>query len=433
MVYQMLRIKKHHGPSEPLAVILSPRPVYFKAVPYGIKYHELLDSLNKACATEPRYKPFPTGVRRLIMALNDETIRRSSWIRKLSAEDQAWFYADPDFFDPAVIEDTLLYMVTSAIRLISYLDQHSVDRDSYRLFWDEKSYSSGVAQDSVGHVLRVPQSWYSIQVGMRHAYHVPDFTFDFDQALASRYRTLLEQITVKGEVLSDELRFETRKLCHEYYEQKHSTLRLDTRNLLHELDDLMWANQKAGTATRIFVGGPFTEALKCCRNLHVESIVGMGGFIDGSHNLFPNQFNFHVDMHAAREILHLAETGAMPLTLLPTECVKGSPYSLSWKEVEACFAHSPASLRLFEQYYFEPTSPAARYAPFDWVLALTVSHPHLFTQRRVRVAGHDPISFQPDPAGRINMFWNDREHMLSHREEFLATLKSAFERDPEAA
>jgi hypothetical protein len=398
-------------------VVLSPRPVSFKAAPYGKKVPQLLDAIDKASAHEKDYKRFPTGLRRLVSTVTERTLNESSWMDRLEPKDRVWFYPDPDFADLSVREDTNLYMRVSVCRLVRFLDTHNVGSGRYEVYWDKNSVEK-------------------ITVGMRHAFHVPDFTYDFDAEQLSAYDTLIaSNIADDGNVkhaLSDNLRKQITQLCEDYVQKTTALLGLGADPLLGNLEDLIVSNLHAGIAAEIYVGGPFTEALAYWKHAPVERIVGMGGFIEGLDNLFPNQFNFLVDMESATAILDLAGSGEVRLTLLPTECVKNAVYTLSHEELEECLSESPASWKLFRQYHRDANPLTATYTPFDWVVALTIHHPDLFTKKTVKKDtkkesdGTEVIIFLEKPETNIVMYWNDKEHMESRRSEYISALKDTF-------
>lgn len=412
----ILRVLKDF-PNETVAIVLSPRPVSFKAAPYGKKFEQILDSIGKVSVLEQGHST--TGLRRLISPITTRTIGGSTWINRLEPSNQAWFYQDPDFSDITVREDTRLYLHVSAFRLIGFLDAHRVNRDQYQIYWDEKSLEK-------------------IVVGIRHAFHVPDFTYDFNSSQVVRYHDLIARnIDDDGNVknlLSGDLREQITELCKEYVQAKIALLGNDVSTSLRNLEELIIINIAQDITPEIYVGGPFTEALSYYTRAPVKHIIGMGGFIDGSNNLFPNQFNFLVDMQSAKTLLELAGSGKINLTLLPTDCVKNSLYTLSHQELEECLSKSLASQKLFSQYYRDANTLEQTYTPFDWVLALTINNPHLFTTKTVEMdikkdtTGSEVITFRLHEGGNIVMYWNDREHMARHRSEYLKALKNTFQK-----
>lgn len=402
-----------------VAVILSPRPATFKAAPYGEKLTPLHNAINKASANEKDYSSFPVGLRRLITPITNKDLGDSDWVRSLEPKDQAWFYQDPDFSDETVREDSCLYLTVSALRLVGFLDAHGVDRNRYDIYWDKNSLGK-------------------ISVGLRHAFHLPDFTFDFNSVQLWRYENVIasnidDDGNVKN-VLSDNLRKEITEICGDYIREKTELLGLDANFSLCKLGDLIATNINAGIVPEIYVGGPFTEALAYLSNAPVKRIVGMGGFIQGSSNLFPNQFNFLVDMESAKSLLKLADSGKVELILLPTECVKDSVYMLNHQELEECMSESPESLKLYSNWSRIKDLTKATYAPFDLAAAMTVTVPDLYTSKKVKLDvkthfdGSEVIMFRPCKDGEITMYWNDNEYMKHKRPQYLDALKNTFKR-----
>ena len=400
-----------------VAVILSPRPVTFKAAPYGEKLTPLLEAINKASANEKSYSSFPVGLHRLISPVTNKDLGDSEWVRRLEPKDQVWLYQDPDFSDETVREDSYLYLTVSALRLVGFLDAHGVDRNRYNIYWDKNSLRK-------------------ITVGLRHAFHLPDFTFDFNGLQLCRYENVItSNIDDDGNVkhvLSDNLRKGITEICEDYIREKTESLSLDENTLLRKLEDLIATNIDAGIVPEIYVGGPFTETLAYLNNAPVKRIVGMGGFIHGSSNLFPNQFNFLVDMESAKTLLKLADSGKVELILLPTECVKDSVYTLNHQELEECMSESPESLKLYSNWSRIKDPTKATYTPFDLVAAMTVNAPDLYTSKKVKLDvkthldGSEVIMFRPCKDGEITMYWNDNEYMKHKRSQYLDALKNTF-------
>ena len=393
----VLRVLKDFA-NDVVGIILSPRPVTFKAAPYGEKFTQLQAAIDKMSANETDYLSVPISLGRLICPITIKNLDDWDWVKSLEPKDQAWFYPDPDFSDETVREDSYLYLSVSAVRLVGFLDAHHIDRNRYNIYWDKNSFER-------------------ITVGVRHAFHLPDFTFDFEASQLSRYDAVIASNIDDGgnvkDVLSDNLRKEITEICKDYVREKTTFLGLNPNSLLCNLEDLLAMNIDARIVPEVYVGGPFTEALAYLSRAPVKRIVAMGGFIDGSSNLFPNQFNFLVDMESAKTLLKLADIGKVELILLPTECVKNSVYTLTHQELEECLAESPESLKLYSNWTRVKDPMNVTYNPFDWVAAMTINVPDLYTNKKVILNikkhsdGSEVITFGPHIDGKITMYWND--------------------------
>ena len=424
MILSLLKSARRKVIKRPVPVILTPRPVDFRAAPYGRAYDHLLRELNRACADEPDYQAFPTGVRRLITAMTEDGLEDApSWISKLDEADQPWFYVDKQAHNKQMQEDTKLYMKVSVLRLVKYLEGHEIQSGEYQLYWDEASMQK-------------------LRPGMRHAYHVPDFAWGFGFGTCWKYQKAIDNNIINEtgnvkEAQSEELGFSIRLLCNSYIEEERTQRRQDGKILpellLGSVDDLIQDLLYQNDALRFFVGGPFTEVLKVVKSLPTNaSVLGMGGFIHGRSNVFANQFNFLVDMESANEFLDMADAGQIDLTLLPTECVKASPYALPGEELKDVLKKSPESLLLYKQYESCDTDDdmmKRTYNPFDWVLALLADRPELLMERTVKKIAGPVIRFEENRDGNIKMLWNDKDYQMRHKASYLQGLRDTFEID----
>lgn len=412
----VLRVLKDN-PKEKVSVVLSPRPVDLRAVPYGDKFGPLLGDIMKKFPDESDSgKPGRTQLARLLGRVSSDN---REWVKRLEPHNQHWFYNDAGFGDQSVDEDTELYMQVSALRLIVYLEAHDIRRDQYQLYHNEK------AKDS-------------IVIGVRHASHKPDWSWGFSDSLKSEFADALknarESTQQPFQPLSNDLRAHLRKLLHSYIRTTSAKLLLKPAHLFQDFQELMDFNHAQNTRPDIYVGGPFTEAAAYSEHESVNHIVGMGGFINGEGNIFPNQFNFLVDMKAAQEVLQRGEHGSFDLTLVPTECIKGSPYDFcderdaDGKVVrtgadvlnEKIGQASPATVDLYEQW-------TGNCSLFDLIAAMYVSVPELYNTRNVTsFLENGIIRFKEDSNGKIKMCWNDNEHMESNKATFHKALVDTF-------
>jgi inosine-uridine nucleoside N-ribohydrolase len=404
MVLQVLR----DFPNEHIAVVLSPRPVSFAIPPYGDEFAPLESEV---------------GLKRMIAPSSQVADRE--WMTVLDSCSQAWFALDldQDCCDSAVLEDTRLYMSVSACRFRNFLDAHGVSSSRYELFWDEDGSPSKIA------------------VGMRHAFHVPDYTYDFNDAERSRYQEVLESAANtrieedSTTVRSADLRDTIRSICDSYIHRHAKAWSPDQAsgvptNMLRNLHELMVANVASNTTANMIIGGPFTEALVFLQHAPVRSVTAMGGFIHGGSNLFPNQFNFHVDMTSAKLFLDLIVEKSISCTLLPTEAVKGTVFALTQTELDCVVAESPAARKLIGLYHRDSHSTGRPYTLYDWIAAIAFTHSDLLPTRKVssylqrEPDGTEVIRFREDNAGRICMFWNDAEHMQNMKAELIEIMRN---------
>jgi hypothetical protein len=404
MVLQVLR----DFPNEHIAVVLSPRPVSFAIPPYGDEFAPL---------------ELEVGLKRMIAPSSQEADRERMTV--LDSCSRAWFAhdLDQDCCDKAVLEDTRLYMSVSACRFRSFLDAHGIPSSRYGLFWDEDGSPSKIA------------------VGMRHAFHVPDYTYDFNDAERSRYQEALESaVSARIEedsttVHSANLRDTIRSICDAYIHRHAKALSPDyvsgiPPKMLRNMHELLAANVASNTPADMVIGGPFTEALLFLQHTSVRSVTAMGGFIHGGTNLFPNQFNFHVEMTSAKLFLDLVTEKNIPCTLLPTEAVKGTVFALSQTELDHVVAESSAAHKLIGLYHRDSHSSGRPYTLYDWIAAIAFTHPDLLPTRTVssylqrEPDGTEVIRFREDSAGRIRMFWNDAEHMQNMKVELIEIMKN---------
>ncbi|KAJ7259532.1 hypothetical protein B0H12DRAFT_417469 [Mycena haematopus] len=394
-------------PDSPIAIVLSPRPVSFKAALYGSAFPRLLNAVG--------------DIRKLINPLTETTLRdaEETWLKKLPKEDRAWFYVSDDFSEPTVREDTRLYMQVTAFRMASFWKAHGIDSARYRIYWDKGSLIDA-----------------KITVGMAHSFHVHDWSFDFNEDERQHYDQALKTVSdANGNVIipfSDGYRRQNRAVCVAYADRMAQAHGLPVaQDILGDFDDLIAENKAAGVVADLYVGGPFPDALTYVRHAPVTEVVGMGGNLKKGSTLFANQFNFHVAMKSATKFLAYVVEHGIKLTLLPTECVKGTVFSLSREELFAVFAESEAAIRLNLQYHDSANGLGQSFSLFDLIAVLATQH-DLYPRRAVRVKSasekpadsQDVIEWIEDPEGRIQMYWPDEGYMTLRKDEFLDALRT---------
>ena len=359
-------------PNHCVAIVLSPRPVSFAAIPYGLAFNRLK----------------VLGIRNVIGRIDGT---KTLWIENADPGDRGWFYIDEEFRDPAVQEDTDLYLTVSKLRLARYLRDNHIKPSQYRIY-------TQTINETVG-----------IKPGTHHAMHKPDFAYGFNDMLLeqgawkdinkgtaglgedefSRFRELLSEAEAKkgsaksaadlylkimgeeadfadGSKRSHQRRSDTRLLCRVYAAIQARELGCPEFGDLNELID--W-HKATKAKPMLYIGGPFNEANQIINELGHENIgpvIAMAGASHGKSNLFDNQFNIHVDPESAKSVLSRAAKKEINLTLIPTECVKGTAYQLSSNELMKF--NSEPIIELYNQW-----SALDPIAPFDILAAMAVT------------------------------------------------------------
>jgi hypothetical protein len=400
-VLMALWVLKHSLDSR-VAIVLSVRPVSFKAAHYGVAYEGLLNAVGGA-------------IHRMIDPLTEQTFpeAQQSWWKNLDKRDRAWFYVSPNLSDESVRQDTRTYMLVSALRMALFWRSHGIDSSRYRVYWDESSLSEN-----------------TIKVGMAHAFHVHDWSFDFDKEETARYVQALKSISDAGGSIvtpfSDGYREQIHDICGAFARRVMQELSID--KALFDFNSLIRANTTAGVRADLFIGGPFADALTYIRGAPVNNIVAMGWNLQPGTTLFKLQFNVHVAPEAADAFLAHVLAHRLILSILPTECVKRTVYALTRDELLDVLGTSPAAVRLNLQYHETAAGGVQHtFALFDLVAAMTSRHPDLFPQIAVRAkqgAKAGEIDWIPDPDSTIHMLQPDTEHMKRMKPQFLDALRA---------
>lgn len=357
--------------------------------------------------------------------------------------DLPWFYVDHGFHDADIRKDTVKYMEVSRLRLITFLNRHSIAPSRYRI------YSNAINEST------------RIQPGMHHALHKPDFAFDFKDMLlgngeiwnsseAARLAKLSDEDTARlkllcsraqavpnasnsstdlflaavssetdysdGTMRSTKRREDTRLLCDVYKSVKanveSANENSDRFGSIEELVDKLRSNRGEPI---FYVGGPFTETVEIIEGLDsnkIGPVIAMAGASHGNNNIFANQFNILADPESAKDIFELALNEKVDLTLIPTECVKDTPYQLSWKEFEdVSDTEECAHIReLYDQWH-----PEHRMVnPFDILAAMAVTtelYKDLLKSVTFEVNNKGTFIFTDEekkakPGPGLKMFWN---------------------------
>ncbi|KAH8655706.1 hypothetical protein BX600DRAFT_526089 [Xylariales sp. PMI_506] len=384
-------------PDENIAIVLSPRPIDFRAQFYGDNFKSIAKIV---------------GLEKAILPLEKDPL----WANDLQPDIQAWFYRDLDFSNDEVKKDTELYMQLSALRFASALDKLDTPRKRYTFFLDERSIDEN-----------------KIKPGVRHAIHVPDFAFDFDNNEKNKF---VHANVKTGDVRRDSML----EVCQDYIKRLLKQFNLENSDsILHSYDDLLRANIKDNISPILLIGGPLTEAFRwICEHSALE-IFAMGGYIHGNVNLFANQFNFHIDMDSAWKFLQLVLEKGISLWLLPTECAKGKPemgiicpWELDEEELTDVFESAPV---LFEQVrrFSKDTKTLSNINLFDWIAALMVKNRTLLPAKPVAPyliyeGGKEILRFEQSSESCIRMFWNDFERMKTTKPDLIGAMKKTISR-----
>ncbi len=236
-----------------------------------------------------------------------------------------------------------------------------------------------------------------------------------------------------GSQRSEKRRNDTRILCKAY-----GRMRADGRSEYDSLEQLVDKYKSNFPKPLIYVGGPFTEALSIVENLgedNVGPIIAMAGASHGNNNIFSNQFNILIDDEAANEILRMAQDKKIDVTLLPTECVKGSAYELTWDQ----FTDSVAPLCEHIRDLYNQWAANRPVNLFDLLAAMVVStdlYEDMLQSVEFKVNADGKFKFSkagdaPDGPG-LKMFWNEpsgdgkldrNPAMLEKREAYSEELK----------
>ena len=338
----------------------------------------------------------------------------------------------------------------SRLRLITFLNQHAINPSLYRI------YSKAIDKST------------PIQPGMHHALHKPDFSFDFKDMLLQRGDSwqnvaelaglhgddfdrfnqlcararmvpdssnnssadlFLEAVGSKGDypdgtMRSTKRRRDTHLLCDVYTKVKEKVESTNHNSAkFGKIEELIGGLQSnRGTAKPIFyVGGPFTETLEIIKGLethNVGQVIAMAGASHGNSNIFANQFNILVDPSSAKLIFDLALKKEVDLTLIPTECVKDTPYQLSWKDLEdASESKKCAHIRELYHQWHPDHGPIN---PFDILAAMAATtelYKGMLKSVKFKVNTEGTFEFAdekhaPEHGPGLKMFWNGPSKMV---------------------
>ena len=213
-----------------------------------------------------------------------------------------------------------------------------------------------------------------------------------------------------GSKRSNQRRYDTRLLCRIYTKLK---ARGKGWPEAQSIEELISSHKNQQAKPMIYVGGPFSEAVQIITELfshNVGPVIAMAGASHGGSNLFANQFNIHVDMDSAETILNMAKRREINLNLIPTECAKGTPYQLTWEELEQIDGLSQPIIELYNQW-----SPRSPVVPFDILAAMAVTtdlYQGMLKPVKCEVDAKGTFVFSQEngeaqPGPGLKMFWNE--------------------------
>ncbi|KNG52830.1 hypothetical protein DDE82_009137 [Stemphylium lycopersici] len=314
-----------------VAIVLSPRIVDLSVARYGKEFPKMVKTLR----FETMYEPIKE---------NEKPDVPEKW--------KDFFRPDSTLSDLEVVEDTELYMRVSKMRIIECIKEQHPRRNNYKIFWDPESLSK----------IKEPD--------MRHALHVADYAFNFNDAERKRY----EEITQKPSGSS--LRESLRVLCNAYIDRIIEDIDHRRTAKLSNIEKLFKANLRV-KGTTLIIGGPLTEALQYIKNTksRPKAVYAMLGTLTRDRNILGKpQFNIGKDPKSAHRFLKNMSKNQIPMFTVPTECCKGRdqedpcPYAFQEHEWKELFKNSPLMLRIVGQWLKE--RGATQFLAFDLIAAI---------------------------------------------------------------
>lgn len=381
-----------------VAIVVSPRIVDLSVPRYGPDFVTILKKV---------------GLTKMAIPIQDEQPH------EVPEEVAHWFHKDADLNDNEVKRDTMLYMRLSVLRITECLQARGINPQKYTIFWDEQSLQKMKRPD------------------MRHAFHVHDFKYNFNQAEMKEYNRITATYRSRGW----DLRKRLRRVCTRYINRISAELALDKgEEILNNMEALLVANKRAKNAA-LLVGGPFTELLTYLKWAPQPAIItAMAGSFKSDRNIFNGvQFNLWKDMESAKAVFEHVVEKKIRLDIIPTECAKGKgegrscPYVLDMSEYKDILGADSLEFRTIEQYVED--KGGVSYEAFDWVTAVAVTNCRIF---RWHTVVHKPlkegektinISFRlaGSQSSSISMAKDDYEYMESKRQELIEGMKKIVE------
>ncbi len=150
-----------------VAIVLSPRIVDLSVVRYGKEF----SAMSKDLEFKVMFDPITEG---------KEPNVKEEW--------KKFFQPDGTLSDPTVNKDTRLYVRVSKKRIEECIKEQFPGRKDYEIFWDPNSMEN----------IKKPD--------MRHALHVADYAFNFNDNERKQYEDIVKKHTESGSKLRRDLR-----------------------------------------------------------------------------------------------------------------------------------------------------------------------------------------------------------------------------------
>ncbi|KAL5370788.1 hypothetical protein DPSP01_014666 [Paraphaeosphaeria sporulosa] len=380
-ILMILDVLNQH-PREHIAVVLSTRLVDLSAPRYGPDFMTIKEK---------------TSIQKMAIPIESDELQ------DVPNGLGDWFYKDENNSNLEVKTDSNLYMEVSSIRIAEVLAECGMSYERYTIFWDERSLDTVTRPD------------------MRHAFHVHDFSYNFNKMEMERYESVISEYRTRD----THLRVELRHIIEAYIKRlRRRPLIGNEKSRIHPFEELIQANQQLNDALLI-IGGPFTDPLAYLkRTRRPKKIVAMGASIKNDRNVFKAQFNFWKDMNAGNEFLKLIQAHRIKLYMVPTECVKGTtenpcPFEFDLKVYGDILKSDSLLYRTIEQYT-KDTGKGQHYSAFDWVTAIAAHDRTIFTWKKVNVQVEldletITVTIVNDNESSIRMAWDDYDYMTKRK------------------
>ncbi|KAF3031604.1 hypothetical protein E8E11_001836 [Didymella keratinophila] len=339
-----------------VAIVLSPRIVDLSVVRYGKEF----SAMNKDLGFKVMFDPITEG---------EEPEVPDEW--------KKFFQPDGTLSDPKVNKDTRLYVRVSKQRIEECIEEQFPGRKDYEIFWDPKSMEN----------IKKPD--------MRHALHVADYAFNFNDNEREKYTQIVREYTKSG----SRLRRGLRGICDEYIARQRAER--DSSLEPTDIQKLFQANMTVEKA-KLIIGGPLTEALLYIKHTKgkLVGVYVMMGTLTNDRNMREGvQFNVGKDPESANEFLNKIMTDWIRTLLVPTECCKGKdeenpcPYALDPKGYQDLLESKSPLLYKMVGLWMQETGQKASYNPFDWITAIAAEKETIF-KRWV------PVTHKPCQSGK---------------------------------
>jgi hypothetical protein len=336
----------------PISIVLSPRAVDLRAPRYGSEF----TTLSEACDGDINKLCYP-------IRTEEELSKRLS---KVSPAYEKWFYIDEDCNTTSVREDSELYMDVSTQHVMYVLDQQGFPRDAYQIYWDETSLKIDQTATTQRFRLGTP--------AMRHAFHVHDFKYYFDESEKKQYQQITADAPERR--LSNTLRGGLRGLLQRHRARMHEELG-SPESTFRPLTDFSKSATKNGAEHEFVIGGPFTEVLSVLKHEIIPTkVTAMVGSLGKGINVFPNQFNLHADLDSGTQVLRYLQKSSIRTDIIPTDSVKQPDIVCTGDNLKEGFRSN--LFRGMVHEYLKDTGDKKDWYNFDGLTAIAHCSPELF-------------------------------------------------------